>query len=342
MPWDEIQGQARAVNLLRRAVESAHLHHAYLLAGEEGVGKELLARLVAQAANCEAAAPARPCGACAACTGIVRGNYTDVFWVRPQSELVARGQVNKGDLEGTPSREIRVDEVRQLARRLSFALTRGRRKVAIVSPADALNERAQNALLKTLEEPPSDTTFFLVTANPDQLLPTIRSRCARVNLVPLAASIIEKKLVAQGVPQVAAAARAARAEGSLQRALHLTAEEIAAHDDLLSRLEAALHAPDERDALDLAEDLGEREPAARAVEALFGRTRELLVAQAQGGPSPLSPVRLLQQHDLCRESLDVLHQNGNPRLQLERLLLLLRELRAAPVQRPAQAGGARG
>ncbi len=342
MPWDEIQGQARAVNLIRRAVESAHLHHAYLLAGEEGVGKELLARLVAQAANCEADAPLRPCGLCAACAGIARGNYTDVFWVRPQSELVARGLVNKGDLEGAPSREIRVDEVRQLARRLSFALTRGRRKVVIVSPADALNERAQNALLKTLEEPPRDTTFFLITASPDQLLPTVRSRCARVNLVPLAASIIEKKLVAQGVPQPVAAARAARSEGSLARALHLTAEEIASHDDLLARLEAALHAPDEREALDLAEDLGEREPALRAVEALFGRTRDLLVAQAQGAPAPLSPVRLLQQHDLCRDVLDVLRQNGNSRLQLERLLLLLRELRAAPAQRPAQAGGARG
>jgi DNA polymerase III subunit delta' len=336
MPWDEIQGQERAQRLLRRAIEGGHLHHAYLLAGAEGVGKELLARLVAQACNCEQPEALRPCGTCPACAAIARGTYTDVFWVRPQSELVARGLLNKGDLESAPSREIRVDEVRQLARRLSFALTRGRRKVAIVAPADALNERAQNALLKTLEEPPADTTFFLVTANPDQLLPTVRSRCARLNLVPLEAAIIEKRLLAQGVPQAAAAARAARAEGSLARALALTAEEIAAHDDLLARLEGTLHAPDEREALDLAEELAEREPALQAAEALFERTRELLVAQARGAPAPLPPARLLRQHDLCKEALEALEQNGNARLQLERLLLSLRELRAAP-----KAGGAR-
>ena len=355
MPWDEIQGQERAVRLLRRAVSGGHLHHAYLLAGEEGVGKELLARRVAQAANCEApGGPAVwPCGACAACKGIARGNYTDVFWVRPQSELVARGLVNKGDLEGTPSREIRVDEVRQLARRLSFALTRGRRKVVIVSPADALNERAQNALLKTLEEPPPDTTFLLLTAQPDQLLPTVRSRCARIALVPLTEALIARRLQASGVPEALAQARAARAEGSLGRALRLSAEELAGHHQILHSLEAALHAPDERAALDFAEEQAERDPARAAAAALLERTRSLLVAQAQGAGSPasasvLGPALLLQQHALCAEVLQALEQNGNPRLQLERLLLSLRELRqpvsppsAGPALAPSpKAGGA--
>ena len=346
MPWHEIEGQDRAVRLLRRALDGRQLHHAYLIAGGEGVGKELLARLLAQAANCEADVPARPCGACPTCAAILRGIYTDVFWVRPQSELVARGLINKGDLEGAASREIRVDEVRTLARRLSFALTSGRRKIVVIAPADALNERAQNALLKTLEEPPADTTFLLLTANPDQLLPTVRSRCARLTLVPLTEALIARRLQAHGVPETAALARAARSEGSLGRALTLSAEELAKHDDLLQLLELTLHAPDERDALDFAEGQAEREPAHAAVTLLLERTRTLLVEQALGTSGPgavgLSAALLLRQHALCCEVLAALEQNGNPRLQLERLLLSLRDLRQKPAPAPQPPAPPRG
>src|SRR5258708_805954 len=199
MPWTGIEGQDRAVRLLRRALSRGQPHHAYLFAGPEGVGKELLARLFAQAANCESdPVDARPCGSCAACAGIARGNFPDVQWILPQSELVARGKLAKADLEGAPSREIRVDEVRELARRLSLAPLRGRRKLAILTPAEALNERAQNTLLKTLEEPPPQTTFILVSAQPDQLLATVRSRCARVQLVPLPQAMIAARRCCAG------------------------------------------------------------------------------------------------------------------------------------------------
>lgn len=328
MPWTEIAGQERAVRLVRRALAAGHLHHAYLVVGPEGVGKELLARLAAQAANCEAGETERPCGACPACAQILRGSFADVFFVRPQSDWVARGTVNKGDLEGAPSREIRVDEVRQLARRLSFALVRGRRKVAIVSPADALNERAQNALLKTLEEPPPQTTFFLVTAQPDLLLPTVRSRCARLPLGPLPDEVVAARLQAGGVPAAEALERAKAAAGSLGQALALSGEALRARQELLEKAAAALDAPDERDALDLADALAEREPAAELAGALAGRVRDDLVARAEGDGAGASPPVLLRAHELVREVREALEQNGNPRLQLERLLLGLRELRA--------------
>src|SRR5262249_13885559 len=161
-------------------------HHAYLLAGPAGAGKEALARVFALAANCEAAEPeARPCGGCSHCKAIERGNFPDVMWLMPQSDMIARGLISRADVDGTPSKEIRVDEIRALAKRLSLAALRGRRKIAIVTPAEAINERAQNTLLKTLEEPPAATTFLLLAANPDVLLPTIRSRCARVQLGPV-------------------------------------------------------------------------------------------------------------------------------------------------------------
>src|SRR5260370_42156171 len=186
MRWGDIVGQDRAVRLLRSALVRAQLHHAYLLAGPAGVGKELLARTFALAANCEKEpVEARPCGECANCKAILRGNFPDVMWVMPQAELIARGLLSKADVENAPSKEIRVDEVRALSKRLSLAALRGRRKIALLVPADAMNERAQNTLLKTREEPQPATTFLLVSANPDALLPTIRSRCARVQLGPV-------------------------------------------------------------------------------------------------------------------------------------------------------------
>jgi DNA polymerase III delta' subunit len=340
-PWSEIVGQERAVRLLRRALGRGQPHHAYLLTGPHGVGKELLARLFAQAANCEVEdLSARPCGVCAACRGIARGTYPDVQWVMPLAELIARGKVSRADVEGAASREIRVDEVRELSRSLSFAPVRGRRKIAIVTPADALNERAQNTVLKTLEEPPQATSFVLVTAQPDQLLATVRSRCARVQLMPLSAELIAARLVQGGVPADEAKERAQRAGGSLGRALGMSGDELSRARTILTGVEAALADVDERAALDLSEALGERDAAAQAAQVVLQATRDELVALSRAKEPPpvaLPPAVLLAQHALCAEVIVALEQNGNPRLQLERLLLGLRDLRAG--QRKEAVGG---
>jgi DNA polymerase-3 subunit delta' len=340
MPWQEIAGQERAVRLLRKALGRGTPHHAYLFAGPAGIGKELLARLFAQAANCEAAPPEQPCGVCRACKAIAKGTHPDVQWVRPQSELVARGILSRADFETAPSRDIRVDEVRSLARRLSLAAALGRRKVAILVPAEALNERSQNALLKTLEEPPAVTSFVLVTEQPDALLPTVLSRCAKVQLAPLPEPVLVSQLMARGVPEAEARRRAARAQGSLGHALEMDDEELERRSDLLRSVEGALAAPDERDLLDLAESAAERDAARSVAGAVHAWTRDLLVAQAgsriesqelaplAGEVSTRVPAhRLLSQAALCADVVEALEQNGNGRLQLERLFLGMRELR---------------
>ena len=337
MRWQDVAGQERAVRLIRGALERGQAHHAYLLAGPEGTGKELLARTFAQAANCEAPEPAaRPCGACGHCRAIERGNFPDVIFLMPQAELVARGLITRADLEGVPSKEIRVDEIRALARRLSFAALLGRRKVAVLTPAVAMNERAQNTLLKTLEEPPPATTFLLVSANPDALLPTIRSRCARVQLGPVPEEALVARLLREKVPEDEARERAVRAQGSFSRALAAQGE----WRELLGQVETALGAPDERAALDLAEAYAERGAALEVAEAVHAWTRDVLVAQAGGSPelremgetarqiaARVAAPALLGQAELCSEVIEALHQNGNGRLQLERLLIGSRELR---------------
>jgi DNA polymerase-3 subunit delta' len=279
MPWAEIAGQERAVRLLRSALQRGQVHHAWLLAGPAGAGKEKAALAFAQEANC--LAEVRPCGKCEHCAAISRGAFPDVSWLMPLAELLARGRVSRADLEGAPSKDIRVDEIRALAKRLSFAPLRGRRKVAILTPADAMNERAQNTLLKTLEEPPPATTFLLVSAHPDALLATVRSRCVRVQF--------------------------AAPPGT----------EKPADDEIVRELEAAIAAPDERTALELAET---RRDAALDVALTFHHwTRDRLVASAG------EPFALLRQAELCREVIEALEQNGNGRLQLERLLLGARD-----------------
>lgn len=340
MRWTDIVGQDRAVRLLRGALLREQVHHAYLIAGPAGVGKELLARVFATAANCEAEAPeARPCGACGNCQAIERGNFPDVMWILPQAEMIARGLLSKADLENAPSKEIRVDDVRALAKRLSFAALRGRRKIAVVLPAETMNERAQNTLLKTLEEPPSSTTFLLVTAQPDALLPTIRSRCARVQLGPVPEERIVERLLRDGIAEPEARERAARAQGSFSQALAEQGE----RRPLIEEAERALSAADERDALDFAEAHGEREAALFAALSLQAWLRDVLLAQT-GAPSQALELRelqplalavagrfsahlLLAQARLCSAVIEALEQNGNGRLQLERLLLSARELR---------------
>ena len=337
MNWTDVAGQDRAVRLLRGALLREQPHHAYLLAGPAGVGKETLARVFALAANCDAEQPeARPCGACASCKAIARGNFPDVAWLMPQAEMISRGLLSKADLEGSPSKEIRVDDVRALAKRLSLAALRGRRKIAIVTPAEAMNERAQNTLLKTLEEPPPGTTFLLISSNPDALLPTIRSRCARVQLGPVPEELLVQRLLREGVPEAQARERAARAQGSFALALAEEGE----HRPLLESIEKALAAKDERDALELAERHGDRDDALWAALVFQSWTRDLLVAQAGGRLEhpDLAPLaqqiaagvpapRLLAQAQLCGDVVEALEQNGNGRLQLERLLLRARELR---------------
>src|SRR3954465_512425 len=104
MQWGDIAGQDRAVRLLRGALLREQVHHAYLLTGPAGGGKELLARVFALAADCEAGEPAgRPCGFWSHCQGISRGNFPDVIWVMPQAEMIARGLLSRADLEAAPS-----------------------------------------------------------------------------------------------------------------------------------------------------------------------------------------------------------------------------------------------
>src|SRR4051812_19456969 len=196
MPFAEVFGHHRLIDLLKRSIAGGTLPPSLLFVGPAGVGKRKVALAVAQALNCvrlttpERHLPADgsrvdggadACGQCAACRRIERGVHPDVLVVEP------------GD-----SGAIKIDQVRDIVERAAYRPFEGRRRVVIVDDADALVVAAQHALLKTLEEPPPCSVFILVTSRPDVLLPTVRSRCPQLRFRPLPPDDIAAALIARG------------------------------------------------------------------------------------------------------------------------------------------------
>jgi DNA polymerase-3 subunit delta' len=213
MPFRDVVGHARLIELLSRSTAGGTLPPSLLFVGPSGIGKRLTAIAVAQSLNCQAAIDWQlatdACGRCNACTRIARGVHPDVVVVEP------------GD-SGT----IKIDQVREVVDRAMYRPFEGRRRVVIIDQADALVAAAQNALLKTLEEPPSSSMFILVTSRPDVLLPTVRSRCPELRFRPLLAEEIASVLVKRNHTESEARAVAAAADGSLGQALQASAGEL--------------------------------------------------------------------------------------------------------------------
>ncbi len=174
MSFRDIVGQDRAVRILQRTIRRGRVPSSYLFAGESGIGKKLTALTLAKTLNCmgewderQGVSPIDSCDTCPSCRKIDRDIHPDVQVVSPDN-----GQ-------------IRVEEIRAVEDLLSLKAFEGRVKTVIVDSAETMNPFAANAFLKTLEEPPPQSLIVLVASNPERLPDTIRSRCSRINFVPL-------------------------------------------------------------------------------------------------------------------------------------------------------------
>jgi DNA polymerase-3 subunit delta' len=335
MPFAEIIGQHRAVDALRAAVRRGALHHAYLLAGPEGVGKGMVARLLAQAANCERE-DGDACGACPSCRKIARGVHPDVLVVERERDMARAGRWEpKGGR--TPSRDIVVDQVRELVdRRLSLRRFEGRRRFVLIDPADAMNPQAQNAILKTLEEPPPDTTLVLVSSSADGLLPTVRSRCLRLPFAPLPDAFLVERLAAAGRSPEVARLATTLAAGSLGKALALDEEAMGGRREAVLEA-AALVAADARPWIAFAARHGAKRERAREVcELLLVWLRDVLVRATAGEGAPLAladleeatvaaarigPEAALRRIESVRRAIAALRHNAAGPLALEHMLV---------------------
>lgn len=222
MPFADVLGQPLAVSALKRGVSSDRLHHALLFVGPDGVGKELTAFALACAVVCTDA-PKQGCGKCAACRRALSRSEGGVP-LHPDVVLVERGLYPKEVLGRSTDEkvDVSVDQIRRVVlEKMAIPPNEAPQRVVIVRRAEELSVAAANALLKTLEEPPSHTRFVLLTSHPGELLPTIRSRTLPLRFAPLADAVVERILVADGVDASRAREIAALAGGSVEIAREL-------------------------------------------------------------------------------------------------------------------------
>ena len=173
--FDEVVGQEAVADALRQSILQNRLAHAYLFCGPRGVGKTSMARIFAAALQCPNAKEATPCGECETCQRIFRGEDSDVT-----------------EMDGASNRGI--DDIRGLIEHVQYAPTQGRYRVFILDEVHMLTRDAFNALLKTLEEPPSHVKFVFATTEPERILPTVLSRCQRCDFSSISNSDISRRL----------------------------------------------------------------------------------------------------------------------------------------------------
>jgi DNA polymerase-3 subunit delta' len=204
--WGALE-ESRTVAGLAAQVAAGEIAHAWLLLGPTGSGKRPTSVAMAAAIQCQVE-PNRGCGECSTCLRILRHRHPDVHHIVPEGPLIPVDVI----------REVVVPE----AARSPFE---ARMKVFVIEEAERMNPAAQNALLKTLEEPPADTVFILISDREDELLETIRSRCRVVRLEPLPEHKIVELLTRQGVSEEAALVAARVSDGDLERALAIALDD---------------------------------------------------------------------------------------------------------------------
>ncbi|HPR34333.1 MAG TPA: DNA polymerase III subunit gamma/tau [Anaerolineaceae bacterium] len=174
--WDEVVGQDHIVQTLKNAIATDRVGHAYLFAGPKGTGKTTSARLLAKGVNClEDSLEKRPCNHCANCLAVNEGRFLDLI------EIDAASNTS-------------VDDVRELRDKINFSPSQGRFKVYIIDEVHMLSTSAFNALLKTLEEPPSHVIFILCTTEIHKIPATVLSRCQRHEFRRIPVPVIVQKL----------------------------------------------------------------------------------------------------------------------------------------------------
>ena len=207
--FKDVVGHRDIIQYIKDAVGQNKVSHAYILNGQRGSGKKMLAKLFAMTLQCESG-EAEPCGECRSCIQANNGNQPDIITVKHEKPA-----------------SISVDDVRtQINGDIMIKPYSSPYKVYIVPEADLMTVQAQNAILQTIEEPPEYAVIFLLTENADSLLPTIRSRCVMLKLRNIKDKLVKKYLMEQmQVPDYQADLCAAFAQGNIGRAIMLAKSE---------------------------------------------------------------------------------------------------------------------
>ncbi|HSB03139.1 MAG TPA: DNA polymerase III subunit delta' [Anaerolineales bacterium] len=230
--WNLI-GNEWAVDMLKKHVTDGTTRHAYLFAGAPGLGRRTLALRFAQALNCQTPIAAGvPCGKCRDCQQIAAMQHADLSVIEP----TIRDPHNSKELIPAPNGEIRIQQIRELQKTINLKPYQSRDRVLVFLRFHQANEEASNALLKTLEEAPSYAVLILTADNPEQLLPTIVSRCEVLRLRPLEIEKVKRELENRGIESSRAKLLAHISGGRFGYALRLIED-----PSLLEKREARLN-----------------------------------------------------------------------------------------------------
>ena len=246
--FSEIVGHEQIKEHMQAAIRDKKPFHAYLFQGEEGVGKEALARTFAAGLQCQSESADKPCKECVSCRQMESGNQPDVIWV-------TREKASLG-----------VDEIReQLCNTMDIKPFSSPYKIYLVPEAEKMTEAAQNALLKTIEEPPEYGIVILMTSNISALLPTIQSRCLTMEFRPLSTAVVDSYVKEHcQVPDYQARASAAFAQGNLGKAMrYAKSEDFIERKDHIISLLRHVEQMDLSEMLAVIKDLGTRKDEVR-------------------------------------------------------------------------------
>jgi DNA polymerase-3 subunit delta' len=326
MGFSEIIGHHKQVETLRQRLITGRLHHAYLFVGPEGVGKRTLAMALAQALHCARQA-GDFCGQCPNCVAIQNNNHPDVRVIGP---LMGK-------------KEISIQQVREIEKELIYRSFSSGKKVAILDPATLMNWPAQNALLKTLEEPPQNCLLILIAARGGRLLPTVRSRCLRLSFASLSRHAVTGFLTSKaGKTAEEAEFLAALSQGSLATAKNIEQEGLLEGRRSWLTLLATLTAGNYRVGIEAAEALaGNREDALKFLQWAGSWYRDLLTQALTGDSHQVMNVDMTSQIDQQLTQADIpsllslfaktvkaaerIHRNINRRMVIEEFLMAVVE-----------------
>lgn len=322
--FEEIRGNTPLVEQLRRSAASGRSSHAYLFLGGAGAGKRLIANTFAKALQCEG--EKRPCDSCKSCHAFNHGNHPDVIYFQPLKN----------------GKTYTIEDVReQLLETVDLKPFQYEKKIYIIEKADTLNIQSQNALLKTLEEPPAHAVFLLLAERAEAFLPTILSRVVVMKIRPLSAETIADYLMQAGHLAEESHILSAYAQGRIGQALELVEDEgfREMRQDILGKLEA-LPSMSEGEAYLLAKDLEGYKNDLRFLDIMELWYRDLLTAKSLREEGYLiqrdkkdaifraakEPAALLAKKAAAVRTVRMrLAQNANFRLTMEVMLMDLKE-----------------